>query len=454
MIIRPFFRRHFWRTALVFFSILTGASYLSHYLNHLDRSDFYKTQGELFLNVVEKHGSQLSYIRELNATNRALGIPVEVEVIQGGKSLLTGDRKEVPSTTDTSEKIYTHVITLPDNPVPATFVVDYVHGGPKHGMTYTFLIMSIAIFLASTLSMFLLFWSFRDRAELAKNVLLRMQNGDLKARFPTTKLDEVGHMMALFNQMADEIERLVERLQANETHRLQLLQELTHDLRTPVSSLRNLIETLRFEEARLEPKAKVELMDLAYQETEYLTRLVEDLLFLALVLEPKYKAETGEVSMNDVIEAQVAATSAAHPQVRSEFVKKPTESRRHIMGNAHLMQRLIRNGLENAYSFASSNVQTAIHCAGEFLSIVIRDDGPGLSDEALESFGKKRSTRYQGPGQDGRLSVGLGSVIMQAIASAHGGQVTIQNIYDSQGQVKGSELNITIRATTEGTHAT
>jgi K+-sensing histidine kinase KdpD len=204
---------------------------------------------------------------------------------------------------------------------------------------------------------------------------------------------------------------------------------------------------LRFEDQRLQAEAKAELTDLAYQETEYLTRLVEDLLFLALVLEPKYKDETGPVPMHDVIEAQVAAAAAAHPRIRSEFTRTATQGRRHVMGNTHLMQRLIRNGLENAFSFARSHVETGIHCAGEFMSIVIRDDGPGLTPEALENFGKKRATRYQDPGQSGRLSVGLGSVIMQAIATAHGGQVTIQNVYGPEGQVRGSELNITIRST-------
>jgi K+-sensing histidine kinase KdpD len=117
------------------------------------------------------------------------------------------------------------------------------------------------------------------------------------------------------------------------------------------------------------------------------------------------------------------------------------------MGNAHLMQRLFRNGLENAFSFARSKVETEIQYTDGYTVVSMRDDGPGLSAEALESFSKKRSTRYQDPGQDGRLSVGLGSVIMQAIAVAHGGQISIQNIFDAQGQVSGSELTITVRST-------
>lgn len=447
MIIRPFFRRHFWMTAAVFFTIMTGAWYLSRYLNHLDRLDFYKTQGDQFLSVIEKHGGdKLAYIKELNATNKALGIPVVAEVVLNGKSLLTGEEKEIPSRADPNQKIFTHTIEVPGQSKPATFFVDYVHGGPRHSGTYQFLIMAVAIVIASTLAVFLMFWSFRDRADMARDVLMRMQSGDLNARFPTTRLDEVGQMMTLFNQMADEIQRLVEQLKLNETSRLQLLQELTHDLRTPVASLRNLIETLRFEDQRLQPKAKAELMDLAYRETEYLTRLVEDLLFLALVLEPKYKAETNDVHVQNIVDAQVAAAAANHPNIQSAVVKANGAKPRHVVGNAHLMQRLFRNGLENAFSFARSKVETEIAYTNCYTVISVRDDGPGMTAEALEAFGKKRTTRYQGPGQDGRLSVGLGSVIMQAIAVAHGGQVNIQNLFDQNGHVRGSELTITIRS--------
>jgi K+-sensing histidine kinase KdpD len=250
-------------------------------------------------------------------------------------------------------------------------------------------------------------------------------------------------MMVLFNQMADEIERLVEQLRATEKHRLQLLQELAHDLRTPVASLSNLLETLKFDDAKLEAKSRTELTGLAYQETEYLTRLVEDLLFLALVIEPKYKAETGEVVVQELLKAQIDAAATAHPNVKSEYGANIAEKRCRLPGNAHLLQRLFRNALENAYSFARSEVKTELSGGNGMCHVTISDDGPGLSLEELENFGKKRSTRHQTL-RGGRISVGLGSVIIQAIASAHGGSVQIRNLTDPRGSVSGAALTISI----------
>ena len=61
------------------------------------------------------------------------------------------------------------------------------------------------------------------------------------------------------------------------------------------------------------------------------------------------------------------------------------------------------------------------------MRILIEDDGPGFTQEALESYGVRRVSRIIEDKGTGRLSVGLGSVIMKTIASAHHGQVSVRN---------------------------
>jgi two-component system sensor histidine kinase RegB len=110
-----------------------------------------------------------------------------------------------------------------------------------------------------------------------------------------------------------------------------------------------------------------------------------------------------------------------------------------------MLSRLVRNALENAFSYARSMVQIRIERDGRKLHLFIRDDGPGFSPDALASFGSKRATRYQDGHSGGRLSVGLGSVIMQVIAQAHGGCVKVANREES-GAVRGAELKISVDA--------
>jgi K+-sensing histidine kinase KdpD len=293
------------------------------------------------------------------------------------------------------------------------------------------------------MSVFLLFLALRRKAETARDVLGRMQKGDLKARFKVSIWDEAGQFALLFNRMADEIERLVERLKENDKVRVHLLQELAHDLRTPVSSLRNLIESLNFNRDTLDKESQNQLTELAFQETEYLTRLVEDLLFLALVMEPKYNSKSEETDFDDIVETQLAAVSAKYPNLRSEV--QISGSPLKVSGDRHMLSRLVRNALENAFSYARSMVQIRIERDGRKIHLFIRDDGPGFSPDALASFGSKRATRYQDGHSGGRLSVGLGSVIMQVIAQAHGGCVKVANREES-GAVRGAELKISVDA--------
>lgn len=423
MILKPLFRRHFLVTFVVFVVMIWFCAIVARYLEHFERDRFFKSQTADLVSQIQNHaGDKAEYVKQLNLLNEKMHSPITIEL---------KDDQVIVS------------LRRPPGPPPGMF-------GPR-GMSWfgmpivPFLAMLVAVLLASGVSLILLYRSFRDKAELAKEVLGRMQQGDLKARFPISKWDEASQIFLLYNQMADEIERLVERLMQNEKTRVALLQELAHDLRTPVSSLRNVVETIRFDEKLLDEKTKEELKTVALHETEYLSRLVEDLLFLALVLEPKYKTESEEVQIRDLVIAQLNAAAATYPKIECELIEATSISSRSL-GSAHLLRRLFRNAFENACSFAKTKVTATIREVDGFLEIKIRDDGPGLPPSALETFGKKKnSTRYQSQVNDGRLSVGLGSVIMQTIAAAHSGQASIQNIIEND-RVAGAELTISIRS--------
>src|SRR5262249_2643324 len=135
-----------------------------------------------------------------------------------------------------------------------------------------------------------------------------------KARFPIGgRLDELGQAMNRFNKMADEIERLVERLRSTEKSRIALLQDLTHDLRTPIASLKNLLATIeKKRQSRQDNDAEIisEMLSLSQREVDYLEKLVEDLLFLAQVSEPRYRVEQDLVSLLEIVDLESENVSA------------------------------------------------------------------------------------------------------------------------------------------------
>jgi signal transduction histidine kinase len=302
------------------------------------------------------------------------------------------------------------------------------------GLAY--LSLFISVLLASALSFVIIFSSMRSKAKMVDQVIDELQRGNLKARIPIGKLDETGQALIRFNRMADEIEMLVERLRSSQQSRMTLLQDLAHDLRTPIASLQSLLETLSHKGSTLSPELHTELTDLSLREIDYFARLVEDLLFVARAGEPRYQASQEPLDVADLLDEELSAVSAIYPQLK---VTRDLQVQRKLsIGDTHLLRRLFRNGLDNAFSFARNTIFVSLRETQEVdeqsLEIRIQDDGPGITEEIRKNFGVRKSSRVMTSKDNLRLSVGLGSVIMKTIAELHRGDVFIQNVgHPSQG---------------------
>lgn len=95
---------------------------------------------------------------------------------------------------------------------------------------------------------------------------------------------------------------------------------------------------------------------------------------------------------------------------------------------------MLRNALENAFSFATQVVRIEVKWDENEVRLVIEDDGPGLTPDAIARFGVRRATRFLGETSEGRLSVGLGSVILKTVAQIHRGDVIAGNRNASNGK--------------------
>jgi len=272
-----------------------------------------------------------------------------------------------------------------------------------------------------------------------------MQRGNLKARFPITKMDEIGEAMLRFNKMADEIERLVERVRSTETARMSILQELAHDLRTPVASLKSMLETLSIRGEKVPGDLRAELMSLSVKEVDYFANLVEDLLFLAQASEPKYNQTPDRIEIADLVEGEVQGCEKSATENPVSVTRDFRLSTEEIRGDAHLLRRLFRNALDNAMSFAKRSITVRLTNPDlSHLECVIEDDGPGFSDQAIREFGHRKMSRKFSPSDNRRASIGLGSVIMTTIVHLHRGEIQASNRTDAGGKPLGGRVRIVL----------
>ncbi len=300
----------------------------------------------------------------------------------------------------------------------------------------------VSLIIGVGLTVRLIYDQVHSGVEEADRVIGDIRKGNLKARFDVKRKDEFGHAMSRFNIMADEVEGLVNHLRDSEEAKSKLLQELAHDLRTPVASLKSLLETLKFKSQKLDESVKEEFVDLSLKEVDYFGKLVEDLLFLAQMEDPGYGAKTGQLDIVELIESEARDSlkrSEVHSSdVKLQFTASPEEI--YFSGDAHVLRRLFRNAFENGFSFAQSQVSVEVLQQDEKLCVKIWDDGPGFPDQVLEEFGAKRISRKLDASQGGRISVGLGGLVMSKICGAYRGKLNVSNGDKPVGAIVSIEL--------------
>jgi K+-sensing histidine kinase KdpD len=281
--------------------------------------------------------------------------------------------------------------------------------------------------MAFLMSISFIYLYLKKKSIEASAVLLRLERGDLKARFEIKRFDEMPGLMVDFNRMAGEIERLVTRIRTAEASRKELLQELGHDLKTPLTALRTSFETLKTHNARMSDADREELFQMIEAEIKYFGDLVEKLMTIASLDEPNFKAETESIDIKEMLSAEIKTRQSNSPLTWSLIAESGDAPKPLILGDPHLILRMVKNAFDNSSRYAKSLIDVEILEGKNEIEIRIRDDGPGLGGEDLELFAKRRGRRTRRAGEGLNFSLGLGSVIMKSIAELHGGRLQIKN---------------------------
>ncbi len=234
-------------------------------------------------------------------------------------------------------------------------------------------------------------------------------DGDTSQRIHTERTDELGRLARTFNTTLDALERSVEA----QRH---LVADASHELRTPIASLRANIQTL--EHAERLPAAELgSLRADILQELDELTSLVADIVELARGAKPDELVD--DVRVDEIVEQVAARARARAPDgVTLDVATEPTL----VRGEPERIQRAISNLVDNALKWSPQGGRVEIELADGDLSV--RDHGPGFAEADLphvfERFYRADSARAL-PGS------GLGLAIVRQAAEAHGGDVQAAN---------------------------
>ena len=237
---------------------------------------------------------------------------------------------------------------------------------------------------------------------------------DLSQRIEPTSADEIGRMAVSFNAMLDALQASMGALDASVTAQRQLVADASHELRTPVTSLRTNIEILQQVPDMADGDRRRLLRDVVEQ-IEELTLIMNDLIELARGAGQHEGVE--DVRLDLMVED--AVTRARHHTPSAHFQLDLEETL--VLGAPGRLDRAINNLLDNAvkYSPPGRPVEVGLH-DGE---IIVRDHGPGIPPEDLPHVFDRF---YRGAEARGRPGSGLGLAIVRQVAEAHGGSVSAE----------------------------
>lgn len=244
------------------------------------------------------------------------------------------------------------------------------------------------------------------------------ETDDLTQRIDVHRDDEVGRLADRFNAMLERLEHSRAELDASVGAQRQLVADASHELRTPITSLRTNIEVLR-SGAVLEDEDRERLLTDVIEQTEELSALVNDLIDVGRG--DTAPAATEVVRLDSLVED--ALDRARRNTPGAEFSERLTPVS--IKADPDRILRAVNNLLDNAALHAGHGGPIEVTVDGG--AVTVRDHGDGIpADDLPHVFDRF----YRGASSRARQGTGLGLAIVKQAAEQHGGSVSAANAPD------------------------
>jgi signal transduction histidine kinase len=266
--------------------------------------------------------------------------------------------------------------------------------------------------------------------------------GDLSHRIEPAGPRELQDLAVSANEMAAELERMRSERDDADRARRNLIASVSHDLRTPLTSLRLLVEAI--DDGVVEgPADTADALRRAKGHVTTLSTLVDDLFELARLEAGDISWTLSQVGVAELIDETVEAFRPLAEQKGLMLTESVPSNVAPLRGNPEKLQRVLYNLVQNAVRHTPQDGTVSLRVEGDagFVRIEVADDGEGIPPEQAEQV-FERFFRG-GDGARNGTGAGLGLSISRAIVEAHGGRIWVE-----PREGRGSRVIFTVPAAT------
>jgi signal transduction histidine kinase len=278
--------------------------------------------------------------------------------------------------------------------------------------------MALGYFLSSTMT---------DRIHLLQNAAGKLAQGNLETRVAVTGQDEIATLAKSFNQMAAQLQAADEKQRELEHLRTDLIAWVSHDLQTPLASIRAILEAL-YDGIVEEPETVKRYLNTAQRDVRSLSALIDDLFQMAQLDAGGIPLEKTTSSLADLISDTLESFSELASRQDITLKGSAEADVDPVLMDTQRIGRVLNNLIGNAlrHTPAGGTVEVRARRASMGVEVTVCDTGDGIRAEDLpnifESFYRGEKSRSRATG-----GAGLGLAIARGIVRAHGGEIRVES---------------------------
>jgi signal transduction histidine kinase len=283
----------------------------------------------------------------------------------------------------------------------------------------------LTILIGSALVGLLALWFIVKKLNRIVRGIRKFEEGDLKTRIEVTSGDDLDQIGTVFNSMADTIEQNIDELKGIENLRKELISNISHDLRTPISSIQGYAETLLLKKETLGAEEQEKYLGVIYKNCENLQDLVTNLFELSKLQSNQVMLNKEPFSIAELVH-DVANKYRILSQKKGVHINTIVSKDIPVVeADVLLIDRVLQNLIDNAIRFCKEGDTINIELESEDtrkVQVTITDTGAGIAQDHLPHIFERYFKKDDRGG-----SSGLGLAIVKRIIDLHQSSIDVRS---------------------------
>ncbi|KAA3617888.1 MAG: sensor histidine kinase [Calditrichaeota bacterium] len=299
--------------------------------------------------------------------------------------------------------------------------------GGSYILSTTAIIFGVTLLFAGVLGS-ILFFNLTKRLRRMTDIVTEFEKGNYRKRIVVQSDDEVGQLTTAFNHMAETIEMNMDELKKNDRLRRELIANVSHDLRSPLTSIQGYIETILMREDKMDPEERTLFLETVLRNVTNLNSLVTELFELSKLDTKQNELTKESFSIAELVQDIVLKFQPQAEAKSVNLITKIPNSLEFVIGDISMIDRVISNLIDNAIRYIKNGGKVTLLLKNEngFVEINIIDNGDGIPENDLphifDRFYRVEKSRSKDSGGSG-----LGLAIVKKVVEAHKSKIIVES---------------------------